>query len=89
MDWIQALLITFLSIGIIDLAVALIISWLIARWFRSLEPTEKTAILAFFIVAGMALIVTLIGAEVGAVMILVAAFTTIFNLLSKGKGRKR
>ena len=88
MDWIQALLITFLSIGIIDLAVALIISWLIARWFRSLEPTEKTAILAFFIVAGMALIVTLIGAEVGAVMILVAAFTAIFNLLSKGKGRK-
>ena len=47
MDWIQALLITFLGIGIIDLAVALVVSWLVARWFRSLKPAHRTAVLAF------------------------------------------
>ena len=89
MDWIQALLITFLSIGIINLAVALVVSWLIARWFHSLEPAYRTAIMAFLIVVGLVLVVTLIGAEVGAVMILVAAFTAVFGLLDKGKGKRR
>ena len=89
MDWIQALLITFLGIGIINLAVALVVSWLITRWFRSLEPAYRTAVLAFLIVVGLVLVVTLIGAEIGAVMILVAAFTSVFSLLSKDKWRKR
>ncbi len=88
MDFISVILAGFLTISIVGLGVALLIGYLMARWFRGLAPAQRNMITAFLLLVGLVLIVTVVGAGIGAVMVLMAVFAQLFMLLSGKKAQE-
>ena len=71
------------GLSIIALIAGTVIAFLIYRFLSNLEPTVKLLLVAFLLVVGFLLILSAIGAGVGAIMLVIGAMTAIFNLVPR------
>ena len=72
-----------LGLSIVALIAGTVIAFLIYRFLSNLEPQVKLLLVVFLLVVGFLLILSAIGAGVGAVMLVVGAMTAIFNLIPR------
>lgn len=72
-----------MGLSIIALIAGTIIAFLIYRFLSSLEPSVKLLLIVFFLVVGFLLILSAIGAGIGAIMLVVGAMTAVFNLIPR------
>ena len=82
-DPLGAIVTAILALSIIALIAGTVIAFLIYRFLSGLEPTVKMLLVVFFLVVGFLLIITAIGAPIGAIMLVVGAMTAIFNLIPR------
>lgn len=75
----------FLSIELIGLAVVIVLAFALARWFSNLPASYQAGLVAFLILGGLVLIITVVGLEIGALSILLATFLAIFGALQGKK----
>jgi hypothetical protein len=85
MDWLEFLATAIISLGVFGIIFAAIMAWLLAKIFRNMDPKQRTLVLSALIVGGFVILVTGIGAPLGAVAILTGALAGVFGLLTKGE----
>lgn len=77
-------MVTLGALGIVALVVPLVVAFAV---FRSLSKRERGAVIAFLIVTGFILILTIVGAEIGAIEIMTGVFIAVFGLVIGDKNR--
>ena len=66
---------------LVSVVVSLGLGFVVYLFLSKLTPMQRSIVLAFLILAGFVLIITLVGAEVGTITIFTGAFAEVFNLL--------
>lgn len=83
MDFLEFLSTAILGLGLLGIAFATIMAWLLAKVFQNMDSKQKTLVISSLVVVGFAILITGIGAPLGAIAILTGALTAVFSLLVK------
>jgi Kef-type K+ transport system membrane component KefB len=78
-DFGTIILTTLLAMGILALILPLIIGYIVYRAFRNLPRNQQNAIIFLLFIIGIALVISLIGIEVGVIFILSSIVATLLR----------